>query len=177
LGKENPEEEYQPLTLRIVVVSLPGTKESAVFITTLLDRKKYPPRALRNLYHCRWQEEEFFKTLQEQLRAEDFRGKSVQCIDQELLSTYLYYTLTRIMMLEAAEHHNLPVADLETKAALIAVARYLDRLLIAETIEQCQELCKRCLAEISWRKYRPRPGRQFPRTSKSRHGKWANKWA
>ena len=61
LGKENPEEEYQPLTLRIVVVSLPGTKESAVFITTLLDRKKYPPRALRNLYHRRWQEEEFFK--------------------------------------------------------------------------------------------------------------------
>ena len=177
LVKANPEADYQPLTLRIVVVTLPGSKEAAVFITTLLERPKYPPRALRTLYHCRWQEEEFFKTIKEHLRAEDFRGKSVQFIDQELLSTYLYYILTRIMMLEAAQQHAQPLENLETKAALIAVARYLDRLLMAETLEQCQDLCRRCLAEISWRTYRPRPGRKFPRRSKSRHGKWANKWA
>ena len=177
LLKANPEADYQPLTLRIVVVSLPGTDQTAVFITTLLDRKKYPPRALRNLYHCRWQEEEFFKTIKEHLRAEEFRGQSVQFIDQELLATYLYYILTRIMMLEAASHHDKPVENLETKAALLAVARYLDRLLRAPTLKQCQELCQRCLAEIAWRTYRPRPGRKFPRRSKSRHGKWANKWA
>lgn len=177
LVKANPKADFQPLTLRIVVVTLPGSKEAAVFITTLLERPKYPPRTLRNLYHCRWQEEEFFKTIKEHFRAEDFRGKSVQFIDQELLSTYLYYILTRIMMLETAQQHTQPVENLETKAALIAVARYLDRLFMAETLEQCQDLCRRCLAEISWRTYRPRPGRKFPRRSKSRHGKWANKWA
>lgn len=177
LVKANPEADYQPLTLRIVVVALPGTKESAVYITTLGNRQKYPPRALRNLYHYRWQEEEFFKTIKEHLQVEDFRGKSVQFIDQELLSTYLYYILTRIMMLEAAQQHAKPVEELETKAALIAVARYLDRIFLAETLEQCQELCRRCLAEISWRTYRPRPGRKFPRKSKSRHGKWAHKWS
>lgn len=177
LVKENPDANFQPLTLRVVVVSIPGAQEQAIFITTLLDSKKYPRRALRNLYHYRWSEEEFFKTIKEHLRAEEFRGKSVQFIDQELLSTYLYYILTRILMLEAARHHDLPVANLETKAALVAVARYLDRLWLAETLDQCQELLRRCLAEISWRKYRPRPGRKFPRKSKSRHGKWANKWA
>jgi hypothetical protein len=124
---------YPPLSLRLAVVSLPGTAPDAVFITTLLDSKKYPRRALRNLYHFRWSEEEFFKTLKEHLRAEAFRGKSVQFIDQELLSTYLYYVLTRILMLEAAQHHGLPVANLETKAALVAVARYLDRLWTADT--------------------------------------------
>ena len=81
------------------------------------------------------------------------------------------------MMLEAAEKHDIPVEKVETKAALHAVARYLDKLLLAETPEQCQELLNRCLAEISWRTYCPRPGRKFPRKSKSRHGKWANKWA
>jgi hypothetical protein len=177
LIKDCPTENYQPLTLRIVVVSLPGTKEPAVFITSLLDRQKYPPRALRNLYHRRWNEEEFFKTIKEHLGAEEFRGKSVQFIDQELLSTYLYYILTRIMMLESAKQHDIPVENLETKASLEAVARYLDRMLLAETVEQCQELCRRCLIEISWKKYRPRPNRKFPRRSKSRHGKWANKWA
>ena len=177
LLRENPHGNYPPLTLRIVVVSLPGTAEDAVFITTLLDSKKYPRRALRNLYHYRWSEEEFFKTIKEHLRAEEFRGKSVQFIDQELLSTYLFYILTRILMLEAARQHDIPVANLETKAALVAVARYLDRLWIAETLDQCQDLLTRCMAEISWRKYHPRPGRKFPRKSKSRHGKWANRWA
>jgi Transposase DDE domain len=177
LLREHPNETYPPLTLRLVVVSLPGTATDAVFITTLLDSKKYPRRALKNLYHHRWSEEEFFKTIKEHLQAEEFHGKSVQFIDQELLSTYLYYVLTRILMLEAARQHDLPVGNLETKAALVAVARYLDRLWLAETLEQCQELLGRCLTEISWRTYQPRFGRKFPRLSKSRHGKWANKWA
>jgi hypothetical protein len=176
LRREHPDTDYPPLTLRILVVSLPGTKEVAVFLTTLRDSKKYLRRALMNLYHYRWQEEEFFKALKEHLRAEEFRGQSVQFIDQELLSTYLYYILTRSLMLKAAQQNAVPVKNLETKAALVAVARYLDRLLMAETLEECQDLLNRCLAEISWRRYYPRPGRQFPRKSKSRHGKWANKW-
>jgi len=57
------------------------------------------------------------------LRAEEVRGQSLQFIDQERLSTYLYSLLTRIMMLEAARQQNLPVAGLETKAALGALAR------------------------------------------------------
>jgi len=176
LRREHPDADFPPLTLRLVAVSLPHTKETAVFITTLLDSKKYPRRDLRNLYHHRWNEEEFFKTIKEHLRVEEFRGQSVQFIDQELLSTYLYYTLTRILMLESARQHDIPVENLETKAALVAVARYLDRLLLAASPEECQELLNRCLTEISWRKYSPRPGRKFPRKSKSRHGKWANQW-
>lgn len=175
--REHPNETLPPLTLRLVKVALPGTAPDAVFITTLLDSQKYPRTALRNLYHQRWSEEEFFKTIKEHLRAEAFHGKSVQFIDQELLSTYLYYVLTRILMLEAARQYDLPVAHLETKAALVAVARYLDRLWLADTLDECQDLLKRCLTEISWRTYQPRPGRKFPRLSKSRHGKWANKWA
>jgi hypothetical protein len=165
-----------PLTLRLVKVALPGTAPDEVFITTLLDSKKFPRRALRNLYHHRWSEEEFFKTIKEHLRAEEFRGKTVQFIDQELLSTYLYYVLTRILMLEVARQHDLPVATLETKAALIAVTRYLDRLWLAGSLDACRALLRRCLTEISWRTYRHRPGRKFPRLSKSRHGKWANRW-
>ena len=141
--------------------------------TILLDSIKYLRRALRNLYHYRWSEEEFFKTIKKHLQAEEFRGKSVQFIDQELLSTYLYY----ILMLEATRQHDIPLATLETKAALVALARYLDRLWIAETLDQCQELLRRCLAEISRRKNSPKPGRKFPRKSKSRYGKWPNTWA
>ena len=51
LTKENPDADLPPLTLRVVAVTLPGTQEPAVFITTLLDCHRYPRRALRNLYH------------------------------------------------------------------------------------------------------------------------------
>ena len=90
LLQEHPDIDYPSITLRNMAVSLPGTTEVGVFITSLLASKKYPRRALRNLYHYRWQEEEFFKAIKEHLRAEEFRGKSVQLIDQELLSIYLY---------------------------------------------------------------------------------------
>ena len=73
------------------------------------------------------------------------------------------------MILEAARQHEMPVEDLETKSSLVAVAGYLDRFLIADTLGQSQELTMHCLAEISWRKYRPRPGPKFPRKAKSRH--------
>jgi hypothetical protein len=44
-------------------------------------------------------------------------------------------------MSTAAQQHAQPLKNLETKAALLAVARYLDRLFLAATLEQCQDLC------------------------------------
>lgn len=172
--KEDPS--FPSLTLRVLKVAVPGTKESLVLITTLLNRKKYLPSQLRDLYHLRWNEEEFFKTIKEQLEAEQFRGHSVLFIDQELIAIYLYYSLTRILMLETSNTYDIPIENIETKSALLAVCRYLDRLWLADTMEHCIHLLNRCMAEISWRRYRPRLGRKHPRKSKSHYGKWALKW-
>ena len=176
LRQAHPDTDFPPLTLRLLAVALPGAQETAVFITTRLAGKKHPRRSLRKLYHYRWAKEEYRQTLKEHLRAEEFRGHRVQFIDQEPVSTYLYYTLTKILMLKVAQQQAIPGANLETKAALVAVARYLDRLLPAKSLPECSELLRRCLAEISRRKHHPRPGRKFPPKSNSRHGKGANKW-
>ena len=40
VAKENPGVDFPPLTLRVVAVALPGTGETAIFITTLLDPPK-----------------------------------------------------------------------------------------------------------------------------------------
>jgi hypothetical protein len=64
------EPEPTPLTLRVAKVAAPsGTGEPAVFITTLQDAECYPPRVLSDLYHLRWEEEEFYKLLKELLAA------------------------------------------------------------------------------------------------------------
>jgi hypothetical protein len=176
LLKEHPNQTFPTLTLRVVRLSVPGTKEPLILITTLLNRKKYLPSELRELYHLRWNEEEFFKTIKEHLEAEQFHGKCVQFIDQELIAVYLYYSLSRIMIMETSISHEIPLENIEIKAALLAVSRYLDRLWLATSVEHCENLLKRCIAEISWRRYRPRPGRKYPRKSKSHRGKWALKW-
>lgn len=173
--KEHPD--LAPLTLRVLKVKLPKTKTPLILITTLRSRKQYSAVQLSELYHLRWNEEEFFKAIKGHLRAEHFHGHSVQFVDQELIAIYLYYLLTRIMMLETANAHHISADHIETKAALLAVSRYLDHIWLAHSLQQCQRLLNRCMHEIAWRRYRPRPGRSYPRRSKSHIGKWALKWA
>lgn len=86
-----------------------GSK-TALFITTLTDKTAYLVSTLRELYHLRWEEEEFYKLIKELLEAENFRGKSRQFIDQEVMAIYLYCLLVRIMMMEAAVKHDIPSA-------------------------------------------------------------------
>jgi hypothetical protein len=92
-GKSTP----SPLCLRVIKMRLPNGKK-AFFITTLLEKAKYPLAQLRELYHLRWEEEEFFKLTKGLLEAENFRGKCLLLIDQELMAIHLYCLLTRILI-------------------------------------------------------------------------------
>lgn len=172
--KKNNQPTPQPITLRVVKVSLPG-KKTALFITTLTDRNAYPLRSLRDLYHLRWEEEEFYKLVKELLDAENFRGMSCAFIDQEIMATYLYCLLTRIMMMEAALLNDIPVQDIQQQGAFLAVTRFIDKIWISRSLDECEHWLLRCLTEISWQKYRKRPGRSYPRKSKKGHGKWARR--
>jgi hypothetical protein len=160
-----------PLQLRVVKVKTKGCK-TALFVTTLTDRAKYPLRAIRELYHLRWEEEEFYKLVKELLEAENFRGKSRQFIDQEIMAIYLYCLLVRIMMMEAAVQHGIQVSEICQQAAFLAVTRFIDKIWVSRTVEQCEYLLTLCLAEIGWQRYKKRTGRSFPRKSKRSYGKW-----
>ena len=162
-----------PLELRVVKVKTSGHK-TALFVTTLTDRAKYPLRSIRELYHLRWEEEEFYKLIKELLEAENFRGKSCHFIDQEVVAIYLYCLLARIMMMETALQYNIPVAEISQQAAFLAVTRFIDKIWISPTVEDCERWLAQCLAEISWQRYKKRANRSFPRQSKRSFGKWGN---
>lgn len=164
---------HTPLELRVVKVKTSDHK-TALFITTLTDRAKYPLRSFRELYHLRWEEEEFYKLIKELLGAENFRGKSCHFIDQEVMAIYLYCLLVRIMMLETALQYNIPVAEISQQAAFLAVTRFVDKIWTSPTIENCKRWLALCLAEISWQRYKKRENRSFPRQSKRSFGKWGN---
>lgn len=164
----------KPIRLRVVKITTKG-KKSAVFITTLVDRKKYDIHSLRELYHLRWEEEEYYKVIKELLEAENFRGKSCHFIDQEILAIYLYSLLVRILMMESAKEHGIPVATLCQQAAYLAVTRFIDKIWFSTTVEECENLLARCLLEITWQRYKKREGRSFPRKAKRSYGKWGRR--
>lgn len=160
-----------PLQLRVVKVRTPGHK-TALFVTSLTDRATYPLRSLRELYHLRWEEEEFYKLIKELLEAENFRGKSCSFIDQEVMAIYLYCLLVRIMMMEAALQHGIPVTEISQQAAFLAVTRFVDKIWTSPTVDDCQRWLSQCLLEISWQRYKKRTNRSYPRQSKRSYGKW-----
>jgi len=171
---KNGEPAPVPIRLRVVRMRTKGSK-TALFITTLTDKTAYPISTLRELYHLRWEEEEFYKLIKELLEAENFRGKSRQFIDQEVMAIYLYCLLVRIMMMEAAVKHDIPLSRICQQAAFLAVTRFMDKLLLCQTLEDCQHWLELCLAEISWQRYKKRTGRSFPRISKRSYGKWGRR--
>ncbi|ACL01772.1 transposase IS4 family protein [Desulfatibacillum aliphaticivorans] len=160
-----------PVTLRFVKVSL-GKGKSALYATTLVDRKRYKFKELKHLYHLRWQEEEFFKHMKDLLEAENIRGKSEALVDQEIVAVHLYHLLARILIMESALRHEIPLAEVAQRAAFYATARVLDFLLLLDDRQELRRLLKNCLEEISRKRYKRRPGRKFPRKSKSSYGKW-----
>lgn len=163
-----------PLCLRVIKMRLPNGNK-ALFITTLLDKGKYPLAQLRELYHLRWEEEEFFKLTKGLLEAENFRGKCLLLIGQEMMAIHLYCLLSRILVMESAMSNEIPLAQIPQQAAFLAVSRYLDRIWTSSNVEECRRWLERCLKEIAWDRYKPRPGRSLPRESKSSYGKWGRK--
>ena len=173
---KNGEPAPEPIRLRVVKMRTKGSK-TALFITTLKGKATYPVGTLRELYRLRWEEEEFYKLIKELLEAENFRGKNRQFIDQEVMATYLYCLLVRITMMEAAVKHHIPLSGICQQAAFLAATRFMDKLLVSQTLEDCQHWLELCLAEISWQRYKKRTGRSFPRISKRSYGKWGRRSA
>lgn len=163
-----------PICLRVVKIKLPDGKKT-LFVTTLLDKTTYSLTQLRDLYHKRWQEEEFYKLTKGLLEAENFRGKCTLLIGQELMAIHLYCLLTRILIMESALSRQVPIDEIPQQAAFLAVSRYLDKIWTCSNVDQIRLLLQMCIVEIGWGKYKARPNRSFPRKSKSSYGKWGRK--
>jgi DDE family transposase len=101
--------EYASLPGALVVrelryrVRTPGRRARRVtLVTTLLDPRRYPPRALAKLYGRRWQAETDLKHLKGTLGLDVLRSRTVPGVMKELLAFVLIYNLVRRVMHRAA---------------------------------------------------------------------------
>ena len=109
-------EQFSALPEFIVVRELyyqltkPGFRTTTVtLVTTLLSAQDYPADALAQLYGRRWSIEINFRHLKTTMGMDVLRCETVDGVMKELCIFCIVYNLVRLVMLEAAKQHNLPI--------------------------------------------------------------------
>ena len=81
----------KPVTVRLIRIKT--RKESYVLMTSLTDITRYPAKHFYDLYHQRWRVEEGYKKQKAFLDVEDFSGRTVHSIEQDIHASALVHAL------------------------------------------------------------------------------------
>jgi len=81
---------------RFVSVRLP-TGELEVLVTSLLDKTAYPTSEFLEVYHFRWGHETFHLMLKGRLELENFSGKTIEAVRQDMQATVLLANLESLL--------------------------------------------------------------------------------
>lgn len=100
------------LTVRELVV---GGK---VYVTTLLDAKRFSKKAIAQLYELRWVAELDLRTLKADLQMAKLRCQTPEMVRKEIAVHFLAYNFIRAAMAQAAQRHQQLPRTLSFKATL-----------------------------------------------------------
>jgi hypothetical protein len=135
-----------------VRVRTPGRRvRTLVLVTTLLDRARYPARAIARAYERRWQVETDLGHLKTTLGMDVLKSRTADGVHNEALLFGLAYNLVRRVTRAAADRQRVPVERVRFVDAL----RWLQR---AKPSEELPDLVV----------HPDRPGRYEPRVGKRR---------
>lgn len=130
-----------------------------ILITTMLNPKKYPLKAIGKLYKQRWQIEVDLRNIKSTLGLRTLHCKSPQMAIKEMWVYFLAYNLIRSIMLSSALYCSILPRMLSFKHTL--------QLLFAYSVIEVNSLC---LLKLIGKKYiGHRTGRIEPRAIKKRH--------
>jgi len=109
-------QEYQalPATLSVRELAVGGK----VYVTTLLDAKRFSKRAITKLYGLRWVVELDLRTLKTELKMEKLRCQTPEMVRKEIAVHFLAYNLIRAAMAHAAQRHRQLPRTLSFKATV-----------------------------------------------------------
>ena len=87
-----------PLKMKVRFVSLRlPTGELEVLATSLLDPARYPTEEFLKVYHWRWGHETFYLMLKGRLETENFSGRTVEAIQQDVQAAVLLANLESLI--------------------------------------------------------------------------------
>ena len=171
---EEHEMTADPLTLRAVRVLL-NTGEVEVLLTSILDPARIPDAEFGALYALRWRVEGDFRHYKSRLQLENWTGKGVECIAQDVHAhaRVLAKNLCAVLVLvaqsqldaERAEKiaSNLPVHKHRPKVNATAALHLCKFALLAFLLSPTRTALDALVQKIVSNTNAERPGRSFPR--------------
>lgn len=90
------------IKLRVLNIELP-TGEQEILVSSLLDKRRFPYKIFKDLYHLRWGVEENYKFHKVRLEVENFSGKTTHAIEQDFNATVFIGNARAIIAQEAEE--------------------------------------------------------------------------
>lgn len=81
------------IAVKVRLIRIKTSKGSYVLMTSLTDTKQYPAKHFYDLYHLRWRIEEGYKKQKAFLDVEDFSGRTVHSIKQDVHASALIHAL------------------------------------------------------------------------------------
>ena len=163
--------EWSRLTLRAIRLKTPNGSTS--FFLTTLRRTQVSRSQLGQLYHLRWEAEEFFKLMKgDYIGQGQFRSKSPTGVEQEITALVLFLAIARVLMITAAQSAGADYNSLSQKSAVLGLASYVSRLLLDTKSERRLNHVENLLRRILTTREKPRPGRSAPRVSYRPRQRW-----
>ena len=163
--------EWVALNLRAVKLTNHDGEES--FFLTTLRRTDFSLADIRELYHMRWEVEEFYKLAKSDYIGQgQFRSKTATGIVQEIHALTLFLSISRYLMAMAAEVDDRDVDEIGQKAAVLATADYVVRIFLQDDEKVALQRLRDLLSRIAELRYKKRPGRSFTRRSFKPSRKW-----
>ena len=161
---------WKPLEMRAVKIVNDGTES---YFLTSLQRQHFTRADLRELYHMRWEAEEFYKLMKSPYIGQgQFRSKSPGGIRQEIHALVLFLAITRFLMATAAHNTGDEYQELSQKAGTLGLAAYITRIFLSDDPELTAQRLLSLVERIVRTRDKKRPGRSFPRRSYKPRPRW-----
>ena len=165
------------LLLRLVKGPKDSSGKRIVFVTNLLDDRRYSRLSILSLYRKRWGIETMYGHLKQSLQIEKFHSKTYNGIMQEIYAHLLIISLSALIACQSSKKFNLNLEGKKPnfKSAIKVIRRHLGKVvgtgpIPQETAREYAELMLDEVGKIIWKK---KPGRSYPRVSKQPINKWS----
>lgn len=160
-----------PLELRMVRIEV-GAADPWLMLTSLR-RSDATLSQMSQLYHLRWEIEEFYKLLKSDFFSlRQLHAKSALGVEQEFRAQLLLAAIARLLMANAAFQAEVPYHALSPKAGVLAVATGIVQLLLCDDPEARIGQHASLLRRIARRRNKRRPSRSCPRRSFKPGPRW-----
>lgn len=138
-----------------------------IYVTTILEHKKFNKKEIAKLYKLRWQVEINLCSIKSVLNMNHLSCKAPSMIRKEIAAHMLGYNIIRIIIAEACSHHRATPNQISFKGTVQLLNQFMPRFLSVRPLERAN-IYRVLLSMIISNKVGNRPGRVEPRAVKRR---------